>query len=199
MQGNNTNERPATSLTCTNKPPATRGMEARASGQPSRGHRQVTHQPGGGRSLEHKSSCSFYKAAQLSKCLGVGSTRNAWSGARRHQSWPASCNDIQFPRNAAELQHFLPKWGRENKQAPRPFPQWSSESCSELCSWKYWQPLQMSKSWKGSRKKKSQQSYLQLSAQSCTTRPAKHKTCIKNILPTVDQNYRFLCLQQHRW
>lgn len=48
-------------------------------------------------------------------------------------------------------------------------------------------------------KKESQQSYLQLSVQSCTTRPARHKTCIKNILPTVDQNYCFICLQQHRW
>lgn len=66
-----THERPATSLTCANKPPATRGMEARASGQPSRGHMQVTHQLGGGRSLEHSQAASFIRQPNCPSVWGL--------------------------------------------------------------------------------------------------------------------------------
>lgn len=178
---------------------------------PVRGHWQAWYIPGTyrfqgqggeGRSPVQSQATSFTKSLTFWVVLDAGYTRDSWFRAKMCQSQPANYDDIQFPGKAAELQHFLSKWGRENKQAPWPFLQRSWESCSGYAVgnigrlYKCQNPERRDQEKK---KKESQRSYLQLSVQSCTTRPARHKTCIKNILTTADQNYHFICLQQHRW
>lgn len=195
-----TNERPATWRTCTNKPPATRGeWKQGPAASPAGGHRQVAHRPAGGRFLEHSQAASFIRQPNRPSVWGLAPPAMPGLGPERisHDQPAAMTSNSQ-----GTLLNYSISCQSEEEKTNRLLGLFLSDPGRAAVSYAAGSTGSLYKCQNPERdqgKKKSQQSYLQLSAQSCTTRPAKHKTCIKNILPTVDQNYRFLRLQQYRW